>query len=159
MEILSASLFSFIWGVGAFITRNLRTDRVRSRQRLLNSTNRFWGKKLLWNFCFKWKLSWLYAVPDAHVNSRGHTSSLPPTRCTPHFYEVTYENCRSHTCRLLPTQYKWSCFFLACHPCNVCVISTENTCVLITLGTRCIHSYVFSPCPTFTRQMLFQVSI
>ena len=42
----------------------------------------------------------------------------------------------------------WSCFLLACHPCNLYGICTENTCVLFTLGTRQISCYFCSSCPT-----------
>ena len=43
----------------------------------------------------------------------------------------TYTNSRGCTS---PT---WTCF-LACHPCNLHDISAKNTCIMFTLGARCI---------------------
>ena len=86
----------------------------------------------------------LYPILDAHTNYCGHTSCLPPTRCT------------------------WTCLLLACHPCNLCSTSAreqpasclpketgalyvmpptqliqhfcwEMTCVLFTLRNRCTY--------------------
>ena len=37
--------------------------------------------KLFFSLLFGSRSSWLYNIPDAYENSRGHTSSLPPTKC------------------------------------------------------------------------------
>ena len=88
--------------------------REREWQRWLSCTHRIRGMNLRWNlFCLFSKQSRFYNIPDDHANSCGHTSSLLSIRCT------------------------WTRFLLACHPRN----STENTCVLFTLGTRCISRY------------------
>ena len=43
-----------------------------------------------------------------------------------------------------PTQSTWTCFLPACYPCNLRGISTGDTYILFTLGTRCISYYFCS---------------
>ena len=43
-----------------------------------------------------------------------------------------------------PTHCTWSCFLLACHPRNFWGISTENSCVLFTLGTAAFPVFSFN---------------
>ena len=35
-----------------------------------------------WCILIATRVCWFYDIPDAHANSRGHTSALPPPRCT-----------------------------------------------------------------------------
>ena len=94
------------------------------------------------------KSSWLYNIPDTYTNSHGHiSSSLPPTHC-----KWTYLLLVSHQYKFLSsyllqpamTHCMWLCFLLACHPYNSCCTSIKNTCILFTLGARCISCYFHS---------------
>ena len=79
------------------------------------------------------KSSWLYNIPDAHENVRGHIFfSLAPTQCT------------------------WLHFLLACNQQSLCGIYTRNTCILFTLDTRSISCYFHSKCLTFTAALTCQ---
>ena len=114
-----------------FITQNLRMGKV---QRIEDSWAahtgaelRIYSEHFFSSFSVVSKSSWLFNIADTHKNSRHTSFSLPPTKCT-----------RTH-------------FFLVCHPRNFCSITTCNTCILFTLGTRWILSYFRSIKSDFNR--------
>ena len=79
-----------------------------------------------------YKISCLCDILDGRVNSRDRISIA----CPPHTLHLD-----TPPSSMLPSQFMWSCFLLACHSHNLRSISVENTCVLFTLGTRCNFCY------------------
>ena len=71
-------------------------------------------------------------------------------------FHVCTINKSAHTKKSLET-YLMILILLAYHPCNFCSISAKNTCILFTLGTRCISRYFHSKSLTSVSALIFDV--
>ena len=97
------------------------------------------------------RMDWILRIEDWWVVHTGAESSVYPF----FFHLVSTQNLSGYiTSQTLtqilvviplsgcpPIQCTWSRFLLVMHPRNLRGISTDNTCVLFTLGTRCIFWY------------------
>ena len=97
-----------------------------------------------------WKREW--KISELHTQGPRYKSSVDPFFSSFCFRVETFlvilhpgsprKFSWSHPLR--PVACTWTRPFLACH-CNLRSVSAKNTCVLFTLGTRCISCYFFFP--------------
>ena len=130
-----------------FITQNVQIGWVQENQRRprvahTGAETRIFREPLLYSSLFGSQSSWLYNILNAHANSRGYTSSQPPAHCIQIRLILVWH----------PRKFSWTYFLQEYRLHNACGhatfyraaqrnlrgISTENTCALITLITRCI---------------------
>ena len=114
--------------------------------------------KILWSYLLQ------LAAYTLHMDMS--LSSMPPTQCTWSCFLLVCQP--GNYCRIFrhPVSFRYQVnfqlfsftvfdFLLICHSCNLCSTSTGDTCILFTLGTRCIFCYFHSQCLTSSTASTF----